>query len=143
MTSNLLTLYHYTFHANFESILQNGLRPSRRPPLGRDAHHGEGHYFTDLSPLESSKVNRFQHAYALTTGRFYWGPPPNPPRMVGWIEFVLPSEHVKQIQPLFGSRFPERSIFLHETIEICELDKLGFTGQTGVVRFPPSLSGIQ
>jgi RHS repeat-associated protein len=140
---NRILLYHYTFAENMPSILAKGLRPSLRPPLGRDAHHGEGQYLTDLTPEESSTTTRFRHAYALTTGRFYWGPPPNPPRPVGWIEFAIPRDQVKYIQPLFGRRFPHRSIYLYETALTMPLVSLGFTGRTGIVIFQPSRTGIR
>src|SRR5690606_11224346 len=58
-------LYHYSPIELFPNIQAEGLRPSGLGPGGRDAIHGIGQYFTDISPQEAASVKRGEFMYAL------------------------------------------------------------------------------
>ena len=142
-------LYHYTFAKNIPSILLTGLRAS--DPANGDAQWGAGQYFTDLSPWESSTVTRYQHSYALFKIPWKWGSRPtksNPLQPVGYVAVVVVGPLVQKVAPLFGSRFPTRSIYLNtssSTLRFSISPSL-FTPQflsVGIVNFQPSRSGYR
>jgi hypothetical protein len=60
-SQSFITLFHYTRAKNIPLILSpnSGLRPSLI--VNGDAQWGDGQYFTDLRPEESSTVTRHQH----------------------------------------------------------------------------------
>jgi len=108
-----ITLYHYARQRFLKGILDEGLRPSQQIPgdNSSDAQWGDGQYLTDLTPEESSTVTRGQHSYALFKNPRKWGTSGNLEN-IAWIAFNLPSNDVDQRAPLFGFRFPQRSIYL-------------------------------
>jgi hypothetical protein len=140
-TKDRILLYHYTFAENVPLIIASGvLHPSLKEK--GDAQHGDGQYFTDLTPVESATVTRQQHAYALFTQRMMWGAGRRNylPKDVAWLEFMIESRKVRWVQPLFGPQFPYRSIYLHETTVDLSITDI-YTGNTGIVVFEPGPSG--
>ncbi len=136
-TEDSIALYHYTRIQNVNLITSSGvLRPSLAE--NGDAQWGDGQYFTDLTPNESSTLTRYQHSYALFKLPWNWGGSP-PLDDIAWMEFAVPTRGVQRVAPLFGGRFPNRSIFLYPNIGDLSIGGL-FTG-SGIVNFQPSQSG--
>jgi RHS repeat-associated protein len=134
-------LYHYTRVERIPLIIATGLRPSIRIPGApkSDAQWGDGQYLTDLTPTESATVTRFQHSAALFKTPWMWGG--NGKINVGWIRIDVRGLPVKRVAPLFGKRFPGRSIYL-----ITSTVRLPLTNRvagTGFIMFQPSRSGIR
>ena len=105
-----IILYHYTFARNIPSILLKGLRPSLEE-YG-DAMQGDGQYFTDLTPQESEAVTRQQHSAALFVSQWRWGGGEHAGQ-VGYIAVEVQSNQVIKAAPLYGRRFPHRSIYVY------------------------------
>jgi hypothetical protein len=134
-------LYHYTRFEFIPLIIATGLRPSIRiagDPKS-DAQWGDGQYLTDLTPEESGTVTRSQHSYALFKIPWKWGGSGN--MTVGWIQIAVQGLPVDRVAPLFGRRFPHRSIYLNESI--LSLSLANRVTNIGSVLFQPSPSGYR
>jgi len=135
--SQYITLYHYTRVENVDSILAAGLRPSLLSS-GRDAQQGDGHYFTDLTPEESSTLTRGQHSAALFVSQWQWGGQPPLP-IVAWIEISVPQQNVQRVAPLYGQRVSYRSIYLSPSSSILPI--ASYVMRTGILEFQPGPKG--
>jgi len=134
-------LYHYTFARNIPSIVAQGIRPSLA--VNGDAQHGDGQYFTDLTPEESSTVTRYQHSYALFRRQFKWGGG-RYASQVGWLKIDIDNPtklFVVYAGPLYGNRFPGRGIYLHLSQQ--NLPVYNRIEGTGTVTFAPTARGFR
>ncbi|NJO83982.1 MAG: hypothetical protein HC828_15130 [Blastochloris sp.] len=136
-------LYHYTSVDRIQSIIASGLNPSVRDlnDPKSDAQWGDGQYLTDLTPEELSTVTRQQASAALFKSPWKWGAPPNALPQIGWIKIKVRGLSVQRVAPLFGQRFPQRSIYLIPGANALPLSSR--VGGTGVVTFAPGPTGYR
>src|SRR5690606_10772891 len=105
-------LYHYTPIELFPNIQAEGLRPSGLGPGGRDAIHGIGQYFTDISPQEAASVKRGEFMYALYQDARRHGFT----KPIGWIQVtfssrLIQSGTIRRVSDVYGQHFPGRGFW--------------------------------
>jgi hypothetical protein len=142
-SKKILYLYHYTPTDNIPSIMATALNASIREPDNpkSDAQWGDGQYLTDVTPEEAATVTRQQFSYALF--KFPWGfkAPPAPLPVIGWLKIDVTGLPVQQVAPLFGQRFPSRSIYLN--LSQSPLSMVLRVVAKGRVTFQPGPKGYQ
>jgi hypothetical protein len=135
-----LRLFHYTFADALSSILTEGLRASKRVQNDpkSDAQHGNGQYFTDLTPDEASQFSRPQISQALYSTPRKWGVR-GKVRDIVWLEWHLMPDMVAYVRPLFSSRpaqmYSERGIWLRSAETALSVEYLR---RYGIIVFQPT-----
>lgn len=138
-------LYHYTRQENLFPILTYGLLPSIRvlDEASSDAQHGDGHYFTDLTPQEVEQFTRAQVSQALFMTPRKWGTRGQVATIV-WISFDLEEAEVVRVTGLFPSKvrslFPNRGIWLHRSTTTLPTH---YITADGTITFEPMRNGTR
>ena len=98
MASSTITLYHYTSEEAAEAIKESEIIRSSRGE-GRDAHFGDGVYFTDMSPQDFTRTEVSRNNYRY----------PNAKKKLEYcITVTMPRNRVKECKAENNRR-----VFLH------------------------------
>ena len=106
-------LYHYTTIVGMESIVET---LTIYPSTGlRNARYGNGQYFTDISPKETTLATAPELSYALYGGGLQWR------KVMGYVAIDVTGLEISQVSSVYGRRFPNRFFYLYSSDEDLDL----------------------